>query len=200
MSNFPFRPKRKKIDGRLFEYEKKHRRWKPQCAKCGKFKYDKSFEITTESPKTLGQVCVMCRLDEKRQSVTATRGPKQRKICQHCQASFHTVFKELVECSRCFQKRNSTAPLDRAYALLFPHLRHYGTITGLDIFAKPDKYPGPTYYHLEKDDRERALNLAKYIVATETGDPKWKNDLGSDPQEIKDRLLFDRLTKQEKAS
>lgn len=174
MGNFPFRPKRKQIDGRWYQYEKGPRRWNPQCQKCSKFKLKESFRPASEAePEQRIEVCRHCELVERRKEATAKKGPKQTKVCGNCKATFSSVFEYLVDCPKCFQGKNPVPPLDRAYRILFPQLKEYLTIEGNKILKNPEVYPGPTYWHLNPAQRERALALAKLIISKERADPRW---------------------------
>jgi hypothetical protein len=79
----------------------------------------------------------------------------------------------MKDCPKCFQGKNPVPPLDRAYKILFPHLKDYTQIEGTKVLSNPATYPGPTYWHLKSEERERALALAKLIISKERSDPRW---------------------------
>jgi hypothetical protein len=172
--------------GRWWRRDPGQTEWHLQCTKCARFKTAVSFE--TLGPKLYGPHCRQCRntMPPTNPEPTRNKGRGARLRCKKCRETqdrehFLLPTGQLVAfCATCrtlpVSKHASPppsarpmAPIDRAYRALFPDYADYGNVPGTEILAHPDKYPGRTYFHLTRAERDRAVSLAKDFLLAEQG-------------------------------
>lgn len=174
--------RRKKIGDRWFEMGK-YSKWNAQCFRCARFKATECYRKDADGDcEPFCKNC--CRIIDRKMNELDRKNrfpdPTVEVKCGICSTPFlpkqrgeNPIIGQFCPDCRAHKRTEITkkSPLDEAYAKLYPHLKEYGHKSGDEI--KSEGLAGPTYFDLTRDQREKALILAKELIYQETKDKRW---------------------------